>query len=499
MERRDFLKGLLAGQMLLVVGLEAHAEEVTGLPLGELQKRLGSKDSLVLFPSDAQFSAFQVSFNKRTMKLPQARVCPINTDDVAIVVKWAREFSVPFAIRGRGHSYEGYSQSNGVVIDLRLMNAVEFNSKTNRASVGAGAQLFDVYTELSKYGHTIPAGTCPPVGVSGHTLGGGFGLLTRKFGLACDAVVGLEMVNALGEIVQISEKVNPDLFWALRGGGNGSFGIVTRLIFNTFQVKDVATYSMTWTVPIDKALPLARLWQSWAPNAPDDIASIMNLQRAKGGLIRVHFAGQSTGSEKDLSKQLDRFRKLEKPAADNVKTMKYMDSVIHFGGGTGYTTCFMKAKSDYLFKPMSDDGLRTLMKSLIKATSIVGALFDAYGGAVSRIKNDATAFPHREGAQYSIQYYTQWSVEKDTPDHMKSIRAIYADMRPYVSGQCYVNYCDLDLVDGPKAYWAENLPRLQVIKAAVDPTNFFTHDQGFRSASVGDGDGNQLTKGSPLR
>jgi hypothetical protein len=485
MKRRDFLKGalaaqLLAGQTLFTTALSAHAETLTGLPLAELQRRLGAdkgtSHSLLLFPSDAQFAAFQVSFNKRTMKVPQARCLPVSREAVSIAVKWAREFNVEFAVRGRGHSYEGYSQSNGLVIDLRLMSDLDFNPANGRVSVGAGAQLIDVYTYLANFGMAIPAGSCPSVGVGGHTLGGGFGLIARKFGLACDTVVGLEMIDATGEILVVSESENPDLFWALRGGGAGNFGIVTRFIFQAHPVGQVATYGITWDLPVEKALVVARAWQTWAPNAPDDVTSIFRFSR-RGHLIRLHAAGVTLGSIEDLKKQLHRLVACAKPISFSVDSMGFMEMVRKFGGGTAYESIYMKAKSDYMFKPMTDQGLRTLMRALLAAPTIVAAIFDSYGGAIHRLKNTDTAFAHREGTQYAIQYYTQWSAPADTTSHMAAIREIYSAMRPHVSGQCYVNYCDLDLTDAPKAYWGENLDRLIQIKSVVDPTNFFRHAQ----------------------
>lgn len=485
LKRRDFLKGalatqILAGQAILTTALSAHADSVTGLPLAELQKRLAlsksAAQSLLLFPSDSQFAAYQISFNKRTAKLPQARCLPVNVQGVVIAVKWAREFNVEFAVRGRGHSYEGYSQSNGLVIDLRLMSDLKFNPENGRISVGGGAQLIDIYSYLSQYGMAIPAGSCPSVGVGGHTLGGGFGLIGRKFGLACDNVVGLEMVDASGAVLAVSAVENPDLFWALRGGGNGNFGIVTRFIFQAHPVGQVASFGITWNLPVEAALKVACAWQEWAPNAPDEITSIFSFQK-KSGLIRLHAAGVTLGSLDDLKKQLAALVTGDKPVSFTVAPMSFMDMVLKFGGRTAYESIFMKAKSDYMFKPMTDDGLRTLMNALIAAPSLVSAMFDSYGGAISRKKNDSTAFAHRESAQYSIQYYTQWATPAEADAHMASIRGIYSAMRTYVSGQCYVNYCDLDLPDGPAAYWGLNLARLMKIKAVVDPTNFFKHAQ----------------------
>jgi hypothetical protein len=488
MKRRDFIKGAVAsqfllGQTILTTALSAHADEVTGLPLGELKKRLGSGGSFLLFPSDAQFASYQVSFNKRTLKMPQARCLPVSAEAVSIAVKWAREFNVEFAVRGRGHSYEGYSQSDGLVIDLRLMSDLKYNSSNRRVSVGGGAQLYDVYTYLSSYGVTISAGSCPPVGIGGHTLGGGFGLIGRKFGLACDNVLALEMVNASGDILTVSATENPDLFWALRGGGTGNFGIVTRFIFQTHAVGDVVAYGISWDLTVDQALIVARAWQAWAPNAPDDITSIFRFVRTKAGLIRLHAAGLSLGTAKDLERELAPLVKLAKPISYNLKSMSFIGSVMRFGGSSAYESIYMKAKSDYLFQPMGDDGLRTLMQALLHSKSIVTAIFDAYGGAIGRKKNDEMAFAHREGTQYCVQYYSQWAEACDTEAHMESMRQIYKAMRAYVSGQCYVNYCDTELADGPSAYWGGNLPRLMKIKAQVDPTNFFKHAQSLPIAS----------------
>ncbi len=492
-KRRDFLKGalaaqILAGQTILTTALSAHADSVTGLPLAELQTRLGrdktTLESLVLIPSDEQFAAFQVSFNKRTLKLPQARCLPVSTQAVAIAVKWAREFNVEFAVRGRGHSYEGYSQSNGLVIDLRLMSDLDFNAANGRVSVGGGAQLFDIYSYLSKYGMAIPAGSCPPVGVGGHTLGGGFGLIGRKFGLACDNVVGFEMVDATGAVLVVSATENPDLFWALRGGGAGNFGIVTRFIFQARPVGRVATFGITWDLPVEKALDVARAWQEWAPNAPDDVTSIFRFMR-KGHLIRLHAAGVTLGSVEDLKMELTKLVDCAKPGSYHVDSMTFMSMVHKFGGNTAYESIYMKAKSDYMFKPMTDEGLLTLMAALLACDTNVAVIFDSYGGAINRLKNSETAFVHREGAQYAIQYYTQWAKQSESAAHMADIRGIYSAMRPHVSGQCYVNYCDLDLADGPTAYWSTNLQRLTAVKASFDPTNFFQHAQSLPVARAG--------------
>ena len=232
MQRRDFLKGtgllvaqVLAGQVISSVAMSRRAAADTGLPLESLFAALDDTQALLLIPSNKQSAAYQVAFNKRTMLTPQVRALCKTPQAIAIALQWAKTNKVSFAIRSGGHSYEGFSQSKELVIDVRLLNSVQINKSAGRASVGAGLSLGQVYKALSKYNLAIPAGSGPPVGVSGHTVGGGFGMLARAYGLACDNLESLELVDARGRVLNLSETENSDLFWACRGGGNGNLGV----------------------------------------------------------------------------------------------------------------------------------------------------------------------------------------------------------------------------------------------------------------------------------
>jgi len=154
---------------------------------------------------------------------------------------------------------------------------------------------------------------------------------------------------------------------------------------------------------------------------------------------------------------------------------------VEFNGGKktpAYTSIFMKAKSDYVTEPMTDQGILTLLVGLQKARVSMAVLCDTYGGAINKVASDATAFVHRGNTKYSMQYYKEWDNSGPTEANIAAMRTLYASMRPFVSGGCYVNYCDLDLGDTyAKAYWGDNLPRLMKIKAEVDPKNIFKHAQ----------------------
>jgi FAD/FMN-containing dehydrogenase len=483
MKRRDFLKcaGGLSAHLVVAGSLFSirKAEADTGLPIGGLQASLDPKKDLVLVQGSKAAASRDISFNKRTQISPRVRVVAGSAAAVASTILWANNNGVRFAVRSGGHSYEGLSQSPDLVIDVRGMSGIKLAADKKSVSIGSGSLLGPVYQALTPSHLAIPAGSCFPVGVAGHSLGGGFGLLGRPFGLACDSILSMEMVDASGQIRNVSAQENPDLFWALRGGGNGNFGVVTNFNFRPSPVNMVATFSITWTKPIAQAVKIVQAWQQWLENAPSSITGTLHLEKASGGLIRVHMGGLSVESESKLTVELKRLQKLAGAAQFSTKTRTFASAATIFNGGEPVgDSVFMKGKSDYVTEPMTEQGILTLLGGLQKAPGPIAVLFDTYGGAINKVASDATAFVHRGTTKYSIQYVMQWTKASASEANIAMMRTLYASMRPFVSGGCYVNYCDLDLGDGyAKAYWGDNLPRLMKIKAQVDPKNIFRHAQ----------------------
>jgi FAD/FMN-containing dehydrogenase len=486
MKRRDFLQASGAVSANLIVGSSLFsirkAEAATNLPIAELKAGLDPKKDLVLLQggqSPNKFD-FDASYSKRKQITPQVRVVASSPQAVSHTIRWATTNGVGFAVRSGGHSYEGFSQNADLVVDVRGMAAVQWAADRKSVSIGSGASLGAVYQALEPRHRAIPAGTCFPVGVAGHSLGGGFGLLGRSFGLACDSVLSMEVVDPSGNILNASSQDNPDLFWALRGGGNGSFGVVTRFNFHTSLVNLVAKFAITWRRPAAQATKILLAWQEWLDNLPPAITCTLHLTREAGGTIQVHIAGLSVDSESKLTVELKRLQKLARAAdALRTSTLTFARAANIFnGGGPAYESVLMKGKSDYVVEPMAEQGILTLLDGLQKAPGEIAVLFDSYGGAINKVASDATAFVHRGKTKYLIQYFMQWENPAASEANMDMMRALYASMRPFVSGQCYVNYCDLDLGDGyAKAYWGDNLARLMKIKAAFDPNNVFRHAQ----------------------
>jgi FAD/FMN-containing dehydrogenase len=435
-------------------------------------------DATFVLPGTALYQSTLSAYNLRTELKPVLRILTKTPRGLAQAVDWVRQRNLPFALRSGGHSYEGFSQSAGVVIDTRLMNAVALEAQSGLLSVGAGATLGDIYKFAGARGFAFPGGSCPTVGISGHVLGGGFGLLGRSRGLACDSLVGIDLVDADGRPVRVDADRNTDLFWACRGGGGGNFGAAARLQFRIAPIGTVTVFSMTWALPLTKATALFRAWQDWAPDAPDAITGIFRVSMRRDGKIVLHIAGQTTGSGAEVQRELRGLMDLAEPAeALRLQPMSFLGAVNHFSGGWSYESGYSKSKSDFITRPLDGAGIDAFLGGIAALPpGEVIAICDAYGGALDRIDPAATAFAYRAGTQYCIQYYTSWASPAAGVRRLADIQRFYGSMRPW-SGGAYVNYPDLDLADWRRAYWRQNLERLRAVKARFDPGNVFHHAQ----------------------
>ena len=399
--------------------------------------------------------------------------------------------------RSGGHSYGGYSTTTGVVLDVSRLNRVRVAG--GRAVVGAGAVLVDVYAALAAHGLMIPAGTGPSVGVAGLALGGGHGYAVRKLGLACDALEGLTIVTAAGDVLRCDARRHPDLFWACRGGGGGNFGVVTSFTFRATPVGELATYVLEW--PWEQAREVAAAWQAFAPGAPDELSLDLNLT-ATETKTHVTSAGQYLGSAADLQAVLAPLLAVGTPSHIEVKSRTFLEAVLHFAGcdRVGVARCrrrdkspqgtvqreAWKAKSDYVKRPLPAAAIDTMVRALEARVADLALgratiLLDAYGGAVGRVPTSATAFVHRD-ALFSAQYLAYWPAHDAAraARNLDWMRGFYASLRPYVSGEAYVNYIDPELRDWARAYYGSNYARLRRVKHRYDPKNFFRFRQSIR-------------------
>jgi FAD/FMN-containing dehydrogenase len=440
---------------------------------------LPASDVQFLRPGDRHYADFLPASSKRKQLAPALRAICKTEHAVAVMVDWVRSNNLAFATRCGGHSYEGLSQTSSVAIDVRGLTQIKVDKASNLVTVGSGVSLFELYSALAAQGMALQAGSCPTVGISGHLTGGGHGLLARSHGLTCDGLQQATVVDAQARTLHANATSEPDLYWACRGGGGGSFGVATEFQVGIFPLKTALTFGVSWKLSQARAAQMFAAWQDFAPNAPSTITTIMKVGPAGGGLITMRCIGQSVGSESELRQQLRTLTNLQVPSSPlTVRSQSFLDAVKHFAGPLDYESILMKAKSDYVLTPLTDEAIADMMAAVapIPVGGIV-LLCDSYGGKIADVASDATAFPRRAGTQYCIQYFSSWSRAANTPAHLTQVAKVYAAMRPHMPGASYVNYCDLDLADYATAYWGDNLARLVAVKQQYDPDNLFHHAQ----------------------
>ena len=409
--------------------------------------------------------------------------------DVIAAVRFARSNNLPIAVRGGGHSVAGFSTcDDGIVIDLSQMNGVRVDPAARRAIVGGGSLWAGVDHETQAHGLATTGGLVSSTGVAGFTLGGGIGWTMRKFGLACDNLVGADIVTADGRLVHASETENADLLWGLRGGG-GNFGIVTQ-----FELALHPLGPMVYAGPIFYSAEadgdLLRAFRDWAATAPDEITAIVNLTTAPPlpvipeqwhGKKVAAFIATSTGPVGEGDGLVRAFRDVAEPIADLLGPMPY--HVIQT-----------------LIDPLWEKGIHSYFKATNLARlddELIGKLTELHadspgpqceihvhqmGGAIARVAQSATAFGERS-MPFLLNAVTGWRDANAGPAHKSWAQSVVAAASEASTGRAYVNF----LGDGGAArtsYGAETYARLVSLKNDYDPTNVFRLNQNIEPAAA---------------
>ena len=408
--------------------------------------------------------------------------------DVQACVAAAAASGTPIAARSGGHSYAGYSTPDGaLVVDLAGLSGVSVNPDGSMV-VGAGARLIDVYAAAGNAGRAIGAGSCPSVGIAGLTLGGGVGVLGRKFGLTCDQLTSATIVTPDGVQRTASATAEPNLFWVLRGGGGGNFGIVTSFTFATAPAPTMQIFSMQFpggTVP-----DVLGGWQHWATSAPDELWSTCNV--AGGSPVTCTVTGTFIGSAAALNTQLSVLQRATgvAPSSRSVISRSYLDAMRHFAGcsSDSIEQCHLNtdggnlgresfvASSRVVTNPIGDPGA---IASLCAGRTDLNLVFDALGGAIGRVGADATAFPYRS-ALATVQIYQKLTIPQATAT--KVVGEVRDTLTDQFGTTGYVNYIDPAMPNWGQAYYGANLTRLRQVAGQYDPHGVFSFAQAIAKA-----------------
>jgi FAD/FMN-containing dehydrogenase len=396
----------------------------------------------------------------------------VGAADVRRAVNFAAAHDLLTAVRGGGHSQSGQSGCNGgIVVDLSPMRAVEVDPIARVARVEGGALLGQLDREALAFGLATPVGTAADTGVAGLTLGGGVGRIARKFGLTCDNLLGAELVTADGRWLRVSAEDNPDLLWALRGGG-GNFGVVTTFVLRLHQVNPIM-YGGTLRFPFADARAVLHGYADFIAAAPDELnVDAVLSSPPQGGERRLTLGVCYCGPEADAERVAGPLRKLGKPFEDNLGTVPYA-KLQGSADLRGFTPLGVYGKGGLVFG-VTPRLIDTMVGFAETSPSDDGALWLQHqGGAISRVAPENTAYFNR-GASHNLGVFTSWKMPPgDRQRDIDWVRRAWTQIEPQTRGQ-YVNLAATDdrEVRVHDAYGA-NYPRLAALKKRYDPGNLF--------------------------
>ncbi|POO01108.1 Xanthine dehydrogenase C subunit [Trema orientale] len=473
--------------------------------------------------SRLNFSLQNPRFSSPFTPKPLVIITPFNASHVQAAINCSKKHGMQVRVRSGGHDYEGLSYVSEfpfVIIDLINLRSINVDVENSTAWIEAGATIGEVYYRIAEKSGNLgfPAGICPTVGVGGHFSGGGYGTMFRKYGLAADNIVDAVLVDAEGRILD-RKLMGEDVFWAIRGGGGASFGVVLSWKIRLVPVPSTVTVFTVNRNLTQNATKLVHRWQYVAEKFEEDLFVRLVLQTISidgKKTIQASFNSLFLGGVDKLIPLMQKsFPELGLVREDCIE-MSWIESVLYFNefpsgqspevllDRVPLTRLSFKAKSDFVKEPIPENGLEGMWKRLYEeevGRAIV--IMSPYGGKMSEITESEIPFPHRAGYISLIQYLIYWEEEGNVTQsqmHINWIRRLYSYMTPYVSKNpraAYLNYRDLDIgtnnnkgttsyarasIWGTK-YFKNNFNRLVHVKTMVDPTNFFKNQQSIPPSS----------------
>jgi len=441
----------------------------------------------LVLPDDPGYERVREIWNAAITRRPALIARCRDAGDVAAAVRVAREVGLDFSVRGGGHNIAGTSLTDGgLTVDMSLMDRVEMDQDTGTARVQLGLTWGQLDRATHPAGLATPGGIVSGTGVAGLALGGGFGWLSRRYGWTCDNIRSAELVGYDGALLRADPQTDSELFWALRGGG-GNFGVVTSLTLQLHPVRHVYAGYLVYPLA-DAPAMLAHCQQVMAeaddaaclvigigppPDSPDLPAGLAGTRVFRIGLCH---SGSAEAGER-LARVLAGHRR---PAFSKLSMMPYpvLQAMLDAGGvrGLGHY-----AKSHFL-RPLDAAAIDTLLEQAGRAPAArCRVVLHTCGGQPSRPGHPDTAFGHREAA-YNLQIDATWGLAEDPAGYIAWARQMWSAMLPFSDGGVYVNFLgpDADSRDLVRAYGLDRLHRLQAVKAAYDPENFFRSNQNIR-------------------
>jgi len=446
---------------------EQHSAPVTPAAIRQLAAQITGR---LIAPDTPDYETARLVFNRAFNRRPALIARCSSASDIERVLDFAQGHNLPLAIRGGGHNRAGFGVCDGgVVMDLSAMNRVKVDARQRVARAESGALVRDLDDATQRFGLATTMGGCPTVGIAGLTLGGGEGLLMSKYGAACDNLLSAQLVTVDGTQVQASRSSNPDLFWAIRGGG-GNFGVVTTLEYQLYPVTNVLAGTLTF--PPGHIPDFLQAFATFVLAAPDEMNVVGEVIPSEQG-PRFHMLVCHCGDPRQGADLLRPLRAL-KPQTDTVREASYLETqatinpyapVAHF-------------QTDLFLPELSVAAIAAIAAATSEAPPNSRVFIVPLYGAVSRVRVSDTAFPLRQPG-FEVDLMGRWTSPAEQTEAVRWVRVLRDHLQPFARG-VYGNQLGETSEDLVRATYGPNYARLAAIKTKYDPKNVLRLNQNIR-------------------
>lgn len=419
--------------------------------------------------------------------------------DVKIVLDFARAYNIQVAIRSGGHSFGGYSVCDGIVIDVSGLNNIYVNTEDNTAFIETGCTFERIFPIIEQYGLHMPGGGCGTVAVAGFMQGGGYGITSRMYGMSCDNVLSCTVMLADGSIVTANANENNDLFWAVRGGTGGNFGVLLNITYQLYPLGNIWGLQIKWPIEQDCRMASHALYaiqeNYLTEMAYPNLGIETVLTTDTDGLKKVFFCATWIGTQQDFQTALKPLLAVAGAEVGEMKTDTYsrINSYVLENTPNVPDDIEAYARSAYIDKALSQDDWKNILTFFLTAPNKYTMIdMEAYGGKINSIQIGTNAFVHRNE---KMDFFCLSFFDKETNDQHECevwMENYYKFMRAYTNGESYQNYPDRNQTDFRWAYWTQYYNQLVLIKRKYDSTNFFRYQQSIGTSLLEDSPKEQI-------
>ncbi|MPQ43169.1 FAD-dependent oxidoreductase [Clostridium tarantellae] len=448
------------------------------------------KSKEIIKPGNSNYNRARQVWNRAIQKYPLAIAYCKNIGDVKECILWCRKNDIQFRIRSKGHSFEGYSvEDNLLTIDLSKMKYIKLDSTKNTITIQSGVTLGEIYNFLSPKGYPFPGGTCPSVGATVFSLGGGFGFSTRYLSLGCDSIEEIKLIDYKGRLITANRNSNSDLFWACKGSGGGHFGIVVCTTYKLFnKVNKVTLISLNYpTGSKNQQLAFFDTWQKWLLTADNRITFNIGIENSLKDGISIFGGGLFYGTPEEA-------KIIIKPLYDLAKENMKFEHLNLLDAHSKITSLYPKCRSfkftgRFVYEPFAVDELRNILGFITsdppKGSTYTSVSFSGLGGKVMDFDKNTSSFAYR-CAKFILGIQSVWNDNKCKPGdasikeaNVNWIKDKFNYLYDLTNG-CYVNFADNEISNYEKEFFDGNLSKLKKIKRKYDPLNVFKFPQSIK-------------------